>query len=1117
MATEYRIVGTLDPAGVTAGSQKVKQELRGVDTAAASTKRAINTAFDQTAFDRTIGTLVTRLEQVDKSLGEVSRSSAAINTSNRQLIGSLDGLTAAAGKTSSSLGGVANEERDVVRGASQMDAALRRVLQAVDAEALALQRMNELLADAKRLHDAGKISAEQFARVQKMGADMANNVTTATGAQRMGMQQLGYQLGDVATMYSLGARPAQIFGSQIGQITQAVQLMAGGTSKFAAFLGGPWGIALSVGAILAAPFIGKLLEGNSALDDAVDKLRKDAKETAITGQAKAVFARSMEGLTAAINDNRKALDQLNDSGKTAARVALENALNTLENAKAKRAETAALLDNAEALLSAQRTRAMGPGERGDLAAMGLSRRQAEVDRLRGLLGQTDKIIGDAQSQVTEALGRRVVERAEQMADPLQRIKEKYEGRNGLIDLARRQATAEEVRNGTLSRQILLLKERQRVETETAQRAASDARSDARNGPLTDFITPTTGRISSGFGARAAPTKGASTFHRGIDIAAPIGTPVKAAAGGVIIHAGKLGGLGNAIIVDHGGGTITEYGHLSSVLVQRGQRVGQGDQIGAVGNTGISTGPHLDYRVKVGGRYVDPRKGRFRTDETATAARAARTEETAAEKAARKAEQERDFVTGVEDTAATRGQDGRANTLQAQIARTIADFKKRFDREANPDETRRITKALTDADARETAVRFDQAYVQPLNRLQALQGKVGVDRQVMNAQLEETARLGRDLTPVEAQMIENSIRQSDALNRQQSILESVKQPVQDYRDQIAALNALLAQGTISQEQFNARVGALGTTASQFKANLPGNDSLGRSFADQAQREAADQERTQALADLQTYLDQGTILTSEAFAIREAIERRHNETLRNIDRARNEAALSSAQSTTESLLSIAEDSVGKQSAVYKGLFVASKAFAIADSVIKIQQGIANALSLPFPANLAAVATVAAQAASIVSNIQSISLNLADGGPVRRQGGQGLLRGPGGARGDAIPVNGSDGEFMVNAAAVRRGGNYQLLEAINSGSVTAGLRSASNDNALARAGGVGGGGDTYSMSFGDVVVNPPQGMSAGDGRAIGRDVKAALSELVDERIANAKRAGGALTKTRSSVMNG
>ena len=114
------------------------------------------------------------------------------------------------------------------------------------------------------------------------------DVNKTSGSARQGMQQLGYQLGDVATMFSLGAKPAQIFASQIGQITQAVQLMAGGTSRVAAFLGGPWGIALSVGVVALTPFIGKLWDtynaanaATGALEGLIQKERQRAKEARV--------------------------------------------------------------------------------------------------------------------------------------------------------------------------------------------------------------------------------------------------------------------------------------------------------------------------------------------------------------------------------------------------------------------------------------------------------------------------------------------------------------------------------------------------------------------------------------------------------------------------------------------------------------------------------------------------------------------------------------------------------------------------------------------------------------------------------------------------------------------
>jgi hypothetical protein len=90
--------------------------------------------------------------------------------------------------------------------------------------------------------------------------------TVSRGQQRMGMQQLGFQLGDIATQYSMGTRASIIFAQQSGQTIQALQLMGGEGNKFLQFLRGPWGIALSVAAIALTPLIGKLLETGSAVD-----------------------------------------------------------------------------------------------------------------------------------------------------------------------------------------------------------------------------------------------------------------------------------------------------------------------------------------------------------------------------------------------------------------------------------------------------------------------------------------------------------------------------------------------------------------------------------------------------------------------------------------------------------------------------------------------------------------------------------------------------------------------------------------------------------------------------------------------------------------------------------
>jgi murein DD-endopeptidase MepM/ murein hydrolase activator NlpD len=120
-----------------------------------------------------------------------------------------------------------------------------------------------------------------------------------------------------------------------------------------------------------------------------------------------------------------------------------------------------------------------------------------------------------------------------------------------------------------------------------------------------FIRPTAGRYSSSFGTRVDPLDHTHRAHNGLDIAAREGTPVVAAAGGVVERAGAAGTYGNLVVLRHTDGSETRYAHLSAINVQKGDTVAAGTPIGAVGTTGRSTGPHLHFEVRRDGRPVDP--------------------------------------------------------------------------------------------------------------------------------------------------------------------------------------------------------------------------------------------------------------------------------------------------------------------------------------------------------------------------------------------------------------------------------------------------------------------------------------------------------------------------------
>ncbi|HTU83204.1 MAG TPA: peptidoglycan DD-metalloendopeptidase family protein [Candidatus Acidoferrales bacterium] len=149
----------------------------------------------------------------------------------------------------------------------------------------------------------------------------------------------------------------------------------------------------------------------------------------------------------------------------------------------------------------------------------------------------------------------------------------------------------------------LIQERQR-ELEAQRKAEGISAVDAAGGAGM-FSWPVTGPITSPFGWRPNPFGGGPEFHPGLDIAAPMGTTVTAAAGGTVIMAQWYGGYGNYILIDHGGGFSTGYGHLSAMYVSAGQTVSRGQAIGAVGTTGQSTGPHLHFEVRINGKPVDP--------------------------------------------------------------------------------------------------------------------------------------------------------------------------------------------------------------------------------------------------------------------------------------------------------------------------------------------------------------------------------------------------------------------------------------------------------------------------------------------------------------------------------
>lgn len=128
-----------------------------------------------------------------------------------------------------------------------------------------------------------------------------------------------------------------------------------------------------------------------------------------------------------------------------------------------------------------------------------------------------------------------------------------------------------------------------------------------------LIWPVAGWVTSAFGDRRSPFGRIRDHHPGVDIAAPRGTPILSSADGVVTFAEWHGGLGKAVVIEHGLGVSSTYGHLSRILVPEGIRVARGTVIGLVGSSGRSTGPHLHYEIQMDGKPQDPMEYPFTTE------------------------------------------------------------------------------------------------------------------------------------------------------------------------------------------------------------------------------------------------------------------------------------------------------------------------------------------------------------------------------------------------------------------------------------------------------------------------------------------------------------------------
>lgn len=294
--------------------------------------------------------------------------------------------------------------------------------------------------------------------------------TVSAGQQRAAMQQLGYQMGDVATQFSSGTPPMQIFAQQSSQVVQAVNLMTNSTKGFLGVLAGPWGAVGTAAVIVLVPLVAKMFEMNNALDDAVEKLKKDAAQSDVSRQAKERFKVSIEGVSQAIHEQRDAQLKSIETSKSAAEQDNINAKRQLDRQIVIRQTTALLLEQAVAEFKSSQSII---NQSGGGAQYVYAQRLAEAEKA-AKLARAD--LADAEKSRQRSLFDLAAEASKISADPIEQINKKYNDQIAALKLLKLEQIAHGKVVGAVTRQeIDGINAKREAELKAAQDAARKPR------------------------------------------------------------------------------------------------------------------------------------------------------------------------------------------------------------------------------------------------------------------------------------------------------------------------------------------------------------------------------------------------------------------------------------------------------------------------------------------------------------------------------------------------------------------------------------------------------------------------------------------------------------------
>lgn len=373
----------------------------------------------------------------------------------------LDSTSGSASKLAQKLGETGDAAGNAGAKTGEYSRQIAQLKAAVDPAWGALEKFKSQAQLARDAMQQGAITGKQYVDFMRESASTAglltvaqSKVTEATAGQRMGMTNLIRQLSDMSTMYSMGARPAMIFSSQIGQVTDAVQQMTGGTSKFASFMGGPWGRLLEIGLVVLGPLVAKMLETKDAAEKA-----STASETLTEKLDRQ--RHGQEAVTQALRDYIAEQKKAKETTLEAAQAAQLRAKADLGDALAKRTVLAAELASAAA--SAQ-----GNAGQGSAPGVASADTQGTLDRVRARIADNNKEILAARIALRETDINVAGELAKQDADPVLKIKAAYDARRKAVESTT--MSVEELRKALAK---LNLEEKDAVKKAQADDRASD--------------------------------------------------------------------------------------------------------------------------------------------------------------------------------------------------------------------------------------------------------------------------------------------------------------------------------------------------------------------------------------------------------------------------------------------------------------------------------------------------------------------------------------------------------------------------------------------------------------------------------------------------------------------